>query len=153
MTLANAIVRLRYLLHEPVAKMWADTLTAETSAVVTTDFQSIYRVTFAETGEDAETLLRSEYSIFHSTITFTEEKTGTLEVWGTRQPVTAVSATEFEVPEQFMDGPIFYAMEMANLKDENYAEAQIYQQLFAMKQAEWERSHKYARSAMTNQWM
>jgi hypothetical protein len=179
MTLANAVVRLRYLLHEPVAKMWADTelgiwlndgqkamcvrrgieevwtdtLAAEESAVVTTDFQSIYKVTFAETGEEAETLLRSDYSIFHNTITFTEEKTGDLEVWGTRQPVQAISATEFELPEQFMDGPIYYAMEQANLKDENYAEAQIYQQLFSMKQMEWERSHKYASSAMTNQWM
>jgi hypothetical protein len=179
MTLADAVIRLRYLLHEPVEKMWTtvelgiwlndgqrvmctrrgieevwtDTLAAEDSAVVTTDFQSIYKVTFANTGEDAKTLLRSEYSIFHNTITFTEEKTGDLEVWGTRQPVQAISATEFEIPEQYMDGPIYYAMEAANLKDENYAEAQIYQQLFALKQAEWERSHKFARSQMTDQWM
>lgn len=182
MTFANAIARVRYLLQEPVAKMWSDaeiglwlndgqramcvrrgieeiwtdTLTAEISAVVTTDFQSIYKITVTEGTSDPETLLRSEYTIFHNTITFLEAKTGTLTIYGTREPTSAAAtpvAVDFELPDRYMDGPIYYAMEDANLKDENYSEAQIYAQLFAGKKFEWESSHKYTTPAMTRQWM
>jgi hypothetical protein len=174
MTLANAIVRLRYLLHEPVAKMWSDaelgiwlndgqramcvrrgieeiwtdTLTAETSAVVTVDFQTIYKVVLAD-----ETVRHSDYNIFHNTITFDEAKTGTLEVYGSRAPVEATVGVDFELQDRFMEGPIYYAMSQANLKDENYLEAQLYLQLFTMKQRDWEASKKYAHSSMTNEWM
>jgi hypothetical protein len=184
MTFANAIARVRYLLHEPVAKMWSDAeigiwlndgqramcvrrgieeiwtdeLTAESSAVVTSDLLSIYKVVL-----EGETLKRYAYKIFHNTIFFVEDytdtakvQTGTLEVYGTRAPVDAATtpvAVDFEIPDTFMDGPIYYAMEMANMKDEQYPEAQIYVQLFAVAQRAWETSRKYATTSMTSQWI
>jgi hypothetical protein len=74
-------------------------------------------------------------------------------VYGTRSPAQAIGSIDFEIPDTFMDGPIDYAMEMANLKDENYSEAQIYAQLFAAAQHNWETAHKYAESQITNQWL
>jgi hypothetical protein len=181
MTLAVAVARVRYLLQEPVAKMWADTeigywlndgqkamcvrrgieeiwtdtLVAEYSAVVTTDFYTIYKVTFAETGETAETLDPTAYSYFHNTVTFipAEAKTGDLEVWGVRGPALAAGSTEFELPERYMDGPINYAMKQANLREENYTEAQIYSQLFEQNRFDWETSARIAKSSMKNVWL
>ena len=170
MTLAEALAKVRYLLDEPTAKMWADAelegyisqgqkamcqrrgieevWTAEISAAETvelpTDFATIYKLDVEEE--------EPEYFFFNHTIRFDEAQTGTLTVYGTRAPDTLTSAVDFQVPDAFADGAVYYACWAANQKDENYQEAGYYRGLFEQKKQEWERSRKYAPSGFGETW-
>jgi hypothetical protein len=172
MTLAAALLKVRYLLDEPVAKMWSDveinawlndgqrsmcvrrgieeiwtdTLAAETEAWLPTDFLSIYRVTVAA-------LPVTAYTIFHNTLTFDEAQTGAVKVYGTRAPDTITSLVDFELPDAFVEGCIDYACWAANQKDEQSPEGGFYWNLFLAKRQEWELSRKFAPTSMTNNWM
>jgi hypothetical protein len=125
-----------------IEEIWTDTLAGETSVVVPMDLHSVYKVYI-----NGEKIERGDYEIFHNSIHFKEAKTGDLEVWGWRSPTPVVDDDdEFELPEHYMDGVLAYAMMQANMENENYPEAQFYNQVFAEWQARWEVSENTARS-------
>lgn len=171
MTLADAIARVRYLLDEPTAKMWSDAeitawldegqkamcekrgieeiwteeLTAATTVTLPTDFMSIYKVDVEDETPD--------FLTFDNALRFTEAQTGTLTVYGTRAPDTLTSSQDFQLPNSFVDGAIYYACWAANQKDENYAEGGYYQGLFRDKRTAWENSRKYTPVRFAAKWL
>jgi hypothetical protein len=173
MTLTAARTAVRYLLDEPVAKMWSndeinawlndglrsmcirrgieqiweDDLVAETDMGLPTDLISLYRVTVED-----EAVIDFKPP-FAGVLVFNQPQTGTVKVYGTRAPDAATEELGFELPDAFVEGCIDYACWAANQKDEQSPEGMFYWNLFLAKRQEWELSRKFAPTSMTNNWM
>jgi hypothetical protein len=168
MTLAEAIIRVRSIFRESSTGLLTDTeitqwlndgndmfhsnsgvtdrweidvLTDDWEIGFTTDILRVQKLTFIEDGETEETKIDDEDFEFYDNTLFMNDaftSDGTIVCYGERLPTQVTTGGTFEIPREYEEALISYALFRARQKDESPLAIQDFQ-LFASMRTEYER--------------